>query len=97
MIAIRIAVTKRLERVRHATETSAMAATTAVSAQITGANAVASIRIKAQVHAERVLPWRLELPIALAALVTISGSSATATAEPSRPEAMAPRAAASSP
>src|SRR5258707_13125724 len=97
MIAIRVAVTKRLERVRQATETSAIAATTAVSAQITGAKAVASISMKAQVHAERVLPWRLELPIASAALVTISGSSATATAKPSRPVATAPSAAASSP
>ena len=94
-ILIRIAVIATLERVRQATVSVASAAKSSASTQTTGENAVAIVRKKALVQAKRVEPDRPGPPTACVAVVTISGSSATATAVPSRPPAIAPVATAS--
>src|SRR5262249_61264418 len=79
---IRIAVIATFERVRQATVSVASAPKASASTQATGANAAAMVSRNALVQAERVDPTRPGPPIAWLAVVTISGSSATATAVP---------------
>ena len=90
MMAIRISTTALLDRVRQATVSALSRPKAAARTQLTGAKAVPTVSRKAQVQAARVEPLRPGPPIASAAVVTITGSTATPTAVPSRPLAIAP-------